>query len=410
MQKSLSTFSSNGMKFLKSLLRYRALFLGIALFIAAQFFFLFYADVAQVGSKQVVKEKRTWARTGSFIQKREGAKIVLFMGNSRMASGVIPGVFDKENGRKTRSYNLSLIGLQMSPHYFMMRDYLKHHDPPDYVFIDPSSGGFQVESFPSYAIQGAGLSEVIKYAYYRRNIDVLLNYIIPSRIHWPEVTRYFLGKLIQSSPKYLRDKHRAIYMGRFSGESAYEHNRKYFYESQYVDPHGTMKRSLDLLRENRGYYFIVEQSSENGSLVKEDIKRWFPNEFKRYFNDENLLNAPKETCESKRIEEGDEKVALPIFFEKFFDLMREYNIKVALTQSYILDVFKSEDCVPDEWRELKKRYDNVFILEDLVREQGYEYKYFSDPGHLNRRGAVEYTKRVAQAFRLLQKELEGLNE
>ena len=411
MPRNLFTFNFEWRKALEFLRKYRALLLGLSLFMLAQCFFLYYADVSQVGSKQVVKEKRIWAKEEGFIQRKKGAESVFFMGNSHIASGIIPNVFDEENDGKTYSYNLSLVGLQIPSHYFMMKDYLKRHDPPEYVLIDPTPGGFEIESFPSYAIQGASLFEVAQYAYYRKHIDVLLNYLFPSRLHWPEVTRYFLGKLIKSGPQYIKRKHQEIYLNRFAGEPVYGHNRKYFYESQYVDPDGSMKESLGLLRQNRGYYFIVEQSSEESSLTQEDLQKHFPTQFAKYLErKENQVFSPIDCASKMTIMKKNKQEKVPVFFDAFFGLMKRHNIKVVLIPAYVLDIFQGEDCMPDFWRMAMEKYDNVFTLENMTGSQKYSFEYFSDPGHLNRRGAIQYTKHIAEKFRLFREGLESCNE
>jgi len=375
-----------------------------------QKFFLFYSDIAQVGSKQVVKEKRMWANRKGYLNEQEGLKTVLFMGNSHIASGIMPEVFDEANDYNTHSYNLALVGLQIPSHYFMMKDYLKNHAPPDFIMVDPNEGGFQVESFPSYSIQGAGLLEVIQYAYYRKNIDVLLNYIIPSRVHWPEVARYFFGKTIQLFPQNIRDKHKEIYMNRFGDKEIYGHNREYFYESQYVDPEGYMKRSLELLRKERGYYFIIEQAKESNVVTDEYIKTFFPEAYAQYLKEGSYLEPDEELFKWKRKDQGRNPSRLPPFIKKFFNLTQKYNIKVILMQDYVLNIFEGDKSYSDLWKKIQENYDHVFILKNMLKSQKYGFKYFSDPGHLNRLGAVEHTKRVAKGFKDLMVELEKSNE
>jgi hypothetical protein len=357
----------------------RSLFLTVVFFLLAQVICLKISDITLEGSKTVVKYKREWARKKNRVKHVDGKDIVFFMGNSKIAAGIIPRVFDKENMNTTHAYNLALPALPLAPHYFMLKDYLRKNEAPQYIVMQLSIGGYQNKFFPIYAIQGAGLFEVLCYYSFRRDFSMVLNYLIPSRSYWPEVKRYCIGEILSVMPEEMRKMHRNRYYRRFRNKETYHHNWKYFYEAQYVSAKKYMEERKEYLKINRGYYYIIEQAAIGGKL---------PDDF-----------TPKRN-EKKRPKMTD----YDPFAERFFKLAEEHNIKIMLIESYQLSykgrkIDSENHKIPQSWISLKKRYENIGFSKNGFRPKLYPAHFFSDPTHLNPEGAERYTMEIAQEFR-----------
>lgn len=380
----------------------KTLILGLSLFIACQFMFLCTSNITQTASKQVVQEKRSWARAEGLIKAKTNKDLILFFGNSHMAAGIIPDVFDAVNGNTSTSYNLSLVGLQLPVHYFLLKDYLRHNPPPQYILLNPTFQGYDVESFPSYAIQGAGLREVILYAFYRKNMDVFFNYIFPARVHWPETIRYFTGKILALMPTKIRDLHKRLYLGRFGDREVWGHNRPYFYESQFIRPEELRRQRIKLLEKQRGYYYVIEESIIGGQVTE------------KYLNN---LGIHLEPCPSPLEDQAEGDIIPPIdpISDEFFQLARAKGIPIVLLPEYTMDHHQL-GCIETTGRYTMKdtalyqylhaRYGNVYSLTNYSKIE-YPYKLFSDPSHLNPQGAKIHTQNMAQAFKLLKEKLKN---
>ena len=416
--------SGRGVLFLKIWGQYPALLFALIAFAAMQFIVLKVSDVGQTASKQVVKEKRGWARTPGAIKTEPGKDLVFFFGNSHGAAGIVPEIFDSIS-KNTVSYNLCLVGLQLPPHYFMLKDYLEKNPPPQYIVMeDIFEHGFAVESFPSYAVQGAGFWEAAQYAFYSKNWEIFWNYAVPSRLHWPEAVRYFSGKALKMMPQEIRQWHRNVYLNRFENTAVWGHNREYFYDSQFGNPEQMRSERLRMLRKNRGYYYIVEESVVGGKVTKPYLKELgipiyesceeyaaSPGEGGKDFLTKNVGVPPGPSgkmirSDSKAGESIQKKISIPDsagpFFDDFFRLTQKYNIKIILIPPYVMRKFP-ERCGGANDRENKIReflsaQPNVYYLPDAARSRQYDYPYFSDPSHLNPEGAEKYTRALAEYF------------
>ncbi len=378
--------------------RFRPIVLATALFLLTQWISLAISDITQEGSKQVVKEKRRWARTkGKFINTAEKLDIVVF-GNSATAAGFIPEVFDEQNDGKTQSTNLALVGLQLAPHYFLLKDFLKYNDPPDWILLQYSTGGFEIESFPSFCVQAASPFEVVQYAWLRKNIDVILNYLIPSRLHWPEVLRYFTGKILLACPAKIKKLHKSIYLNQPDANQIYGRSRENFYESQFLDPERYHQAILRNLAKNRGYYYIAEQAAAAGVISTEYLQS-------------KDQSAGQEFAPNEELQPISAKP--PAYVKEFFELAQKHHIQIMLIPTYELDRteqqashFRPRTQVIKDLKKLQRIYPQLSLA---MEERGtilMDYRYFADPGHLNPRGAQLYTTMVAKEFQ----KLTGLSE
>jgi len=387
------------------------------LFACMQWLCLAVSDITQEGSKQVNKEKRIWARTPGAFQRQAGQQLVLVFGNSKIGAGFYPEVFDEVNQHKTNSYNMALIGLQLPPHYFLLKDFIKHNGAPDWILLQYSTGGFEIESFPSYSVQGAGFFEALQYAYYRKNLDVFLNYIIPSRLHWPEVTRYFFGKILQWMPQKIKDAHKNIYLNSPDANNIYGHNRKHFYESQFVYPEKYHQQIIEKLHQDRGYYYIAEQAAEGGVISAEYLVKvgaW--NAQQADGAGQDVVARINDVLAIDKLQDAQTAAEipreLPPFVEDFFKLTKENHIKVMIIDSYELSPTGRQPISFDkhihalaELKRLQERYPNIYFPLEAKGPMSMGFEYFSDPGHVNLEGAKKYTAILAQEYKELSASL-----
>ncbi len=348
------------------------LFAGI-LFFLVQLFFLRISDVAQEGSKQIVQYKREWARRDHSADMPQGRKLVVFMGASAMVSGLIPELFDQLNKNRTYSVNLALPALPLAPHYYMLRDYLQNNNKaPDYIIMTLLPGRFRYGYFESYAPQGAGFGEMLELFWHSKNDRLLINYFIPSRLHYREVFGFLWGRIVSLFPDEWRQWNRRAVYRFLQNLETYPHDWDHLYESIFVDPEGFREARLEKIRADRGYYYFVEQAAAGGSLPKK------------------LIAEPKQIV----YDENDP------FIAKFFRLTKENNIRVLIVSPFRLAFGdKSEkNGVADLWEKVAERYDHV-ALGPGPGDRYYGPEYFSDPAHVNRLGAERYTKELASEFR-----------
>ena len=385
----------------------KTLLLGIALFAGSQFIFLSTSNIAQTASKQIVQEKRNWAKKKGIITAAPNKDLIFFFGNSRMSAGIIPDIFDASNNNASTSYNLSLIGLQLPVHYFLLKDYLRHNVPPKYILLNPLSKGYDIESFPSYAVQGAGLEEIIPYAFYRKNMDIFFNFILPARLHWPETVRYFTGKILTLMPPGIRELHKKLYLERFGNKEIWGHNRPYFYESQFLRPEELHKNRIELLKKQRGYYYAIEESTIGGQVTEQFLTNVGI----------ELLDCPARLNEQNNNEQNEKTPSKEDFdalidplTRKFFRLTQEKGITVVLLPTYYmgrypLGCIATTGTPPRQpsplYKYLQATYNNIYVLPDSG-EIEYPFTLFSDPSHLNPEGAKMYTQRIAESFKQLR--------
>lgn len=351
----------------------KALGMALLLFLMTSFAFASMTGVSQDGARQVVNMKREWARN-HFIKREAGKELVFFMGNSKIAAGLVPEVFDQATGGMTHSYNLALPGLPLAPHYFLLADYLKTHPPPDMIILRLNKGGWNYFHFSEYAIQGAGIFEVLGYRKVIGNNDLFINYFLSPRLNWPFVKRFVLGKLYSFLPKDLQLRIRSAYEAEQVDREYYEHDWDYFFEAQFIRPEDRARERRQFVADHRGYYNFRENAVVGGALPKDYayVKKgdWAQSDYA-----------------------GEEDP----FVDKFFKLAESLGIRVMLINSYVLETEKG-DAMPRLWTDLASRYRNVILPEESARPQVMANQFFSDPLHLNQKGADLYSRYIASVF------------
>lgn len=349
------------------------------LFVFSQLLCLKMAAVTQPGSKQVTYYKREWCRTVRGMKVPPGRKLVFFMGSSQTMAGLVPAVFDKENGGFTCSYNLALPATRLAPSYFMLKDYLRNNPSPDYIIIRLEPGGFNGEVFSDYSLLGAGIAEAVQYAVLSRDSLVFLDYLVPSRLFWPEVKQYITGKFLRLMPERIKELYRDGYRKRYSGVS-YPYDWEAAYDAGYLHPELSRKENMAFVRRNRGYFFLFELSARGRSMPEGYSPRRIPRE---------NLGWDEKDC---------------AFLGKFLELTLKNNIKLILIPGYGMKQGRDAGDtrmknVPASWLKIRAEFQNVYFPEGELEYKLYSPALFSDPRHLNYRGACSYTRDVAREFR-----------
>lgn len=377
-------FSRNhfGSELKESALRLRPFWAAVILFAAASFLSLKIADVYQDSARHVVNVKRAWAKDPHFIQPEEGRDLVFFMGDSKIAAGLLPEEFDRAANGRTKSYNTSLPGLPLAPHYFWLKDYLENHKKeayPDYIVLRLKPAGWDFFHFLNYAIQGAGASEVFQYYFLTGNEEILINYFVPLRFNWPLIRRFIIGQGYRFSPESIKVKIKQKYRERQKGRETYAHDWEYFFETQFVRPFDRWKERKAVLEETRGRYGFREARSKTGSLPKT-----FRFVKKGEWGEAAAIEGVKDP-----------------FVEKFFELTRKSGIRVILINDYIMpsqEKTEQTEKVPEFWKDLARHYEHVTIMPGAEKAQVYPNSLFSDPLHLTKEGAEQFSAYIAGQF------------
>ncbi len=356
----------------------RAFLVTLLLLAATGFLSFRIADVAQEGTKQAVRCKREWARQKNAFLPPADRDTVLFFGNSTMGAGIIPELFDAENNNTTYAVNFSLPALPLAPHYFLLKDFLKNHPPPRYIIMTLSPEGFSSELFPYYAVLNASLPEIAQYALLRKNADIIVNFILPWKLYWPEVKRYAIGKMIMAMPQGWKEAIRKKYADRGAGDETYRHGWEKLFDLRYIAVERSAREREKILKDGRGYYFIAEQSIMGGAMPADYAAT------EANGQEEQKILPPEAAFKESEMHDP--------FISRFFDLARSRNITV---------IRKSPAPAgsPGLWKFLKSKYPNIYFSPDHRTPRLYAPRYFSDPVHVNQAGAERFTKEIAQEFR-----------
>jgi hypothetical protein len=278
---------------------------------------------------------------------KDGAALVCESKREMVRSGVVghkkvPAEFDRLSGGRTYSYNLALPALPIGSSFFILKDYLSVHPPPQYIVLELYTNRFKEWNiFDYYAAQGmSGTSELSSLVKHMPRKSILLNYLFPFRMYKYHIpgylfNRFFRPARIESQLK----KNQAILTG---------------------------------ILENRGYYFIAEQA------VTEDLTR-------------------KQRGPGKAAPEYD-PFSDP-YVTLFFDLAERHNIRVLLIQPmYLPGKYQQALRIPAQFKAIMERYPNAKMAVEGWKLKFYEPGYFADPTHLKREGALRYTKEIYEEF------------
>lgn len=347
---------------------------ALMIFFAAQELVLHLTQYTQDAAAQIVWAKRQWVRETSRWKAPRDKNLVFFMGDSKIAGGIIPEVFDRET-ENTYSYNLSLPGMPLGPHYFLIEEYLKRNPPPKAIVMKLDLGLFDFFFFKSNALRGAGLREAADYAIWDNDGSILVNYFFPIRYFWPDAKRYVVSRIYKILPPLIQDRIKRKYLENVEDRETYEHNWEEYFETRYISPEKRTRDRQRVLEKGRGYYYFEEQAALRGHLprnYKHDLQKYPPK--KLYAED-----------------------PYP-YLEKLLNLAEAYGIKIILIQPYEHQHLREKRAIPALWRNVLAKHPKVVRWANADVKY-YEPDYFSDPLHLTREGAEHYTGIIAAEYR-----------
>lgn len=302
------------------------------------------------GAAQVCETKRQMIRSGDihYVKDKDN---VLFLGTSRILAGVAPTYFDELNGGKTFSYNLALPGLPISSAYFVLRDYLEKNPPPQYVVMQLYINRCRsCTLYNYYAVQGLKRpAEILSLFKHMANKAIIFNYIFPFRMYKFHTARYIFDSIFMPARiRSIRKKNNAI---------------------------------LNRMKENRGYYFIEEQAVAADNML--------PGDFAEEGGGGESIN--KASSYDPFVDP---------YVKMFFDLARDHGVKVLLIQPpYRERQYLQYEEMPLQYAVLLNQYNNVWIAQEGWKLKFYENCFFSDPTHLNKEGAQQYTGEIYGEFK-----------
>ena len=246
----------------------------VVLFALSQSWFRNIALMYTDKTKQVVAFKRDWVRSVGFLRDSSGKDSVFFIGTSKITAGIIPEEFDNRLNGRVYSYNLALPALPLAPHFFMLEDYLKRNKPPKYIILQLETDGFRHYLFAAYSIMGAGLNEVLRYSYLAGNAEIIWSHIYPLGSFWPNIKKSCLIQALSFLPSGFREAHKTAFLREASLSETYKHDWEYIYQSEYAAPEKAARELRENLIKSRGYYYVIEQAMNSGSLSEDYIPPW----------------------------------------------------------------------------------------------------------------------------------------
>ncbi|UCC39603.1 MAG: hypothetical protein JSV96_17785 [Candidatus Aminicenantes bacterium] len=300
------------------------------------------------GASIICESKRNFVRSGNLIYT-ENNKNILFMGNSRVLSGIQPLLFDSLSGGETLSYNLALPALSIGPYYFQLRDYLENYPPPDCILLELKiNTGRNLALFDHYANQGtSGWKEMYSYLLNVENKGAVLNYFFPIRMYKNYIPKYLLYSIFD---------HDAL-------SKTHKHNMSI----------------VNQMMADRGYYLIKEQALFPDLRLPEGYGIKKRERAKKGFQFDPFKDP---------------------YVKKFFNLTQERKIRVQLIQPvYRINQFLQYETVPYQFQIILEKFKNVIVAPNGWKAKFYDNSYFADLVHLNPEGAQRYTREIFSEFK-----------
>jgi hypothetical protein len=306
------------------------------------------ARIYKDGASIVCEQKRIAVRDQKWSVSDTEDKInILYFGASGILSAIIPEVFDSLMKNRTYSLNLALPALPIGPYYHYLKDFLKHNPPPEYIIMTYHVDGEPMLLSETYGNQGINFpGELFSYFIHRKDKNQIVNYLLPLHVYRGPIFKYLYYSLFDPS-----------------------HIQR------------TKKRNdkiVEAMIEDRGYYFIREQSRFPDGKLPADYR----------------ADTDCPDCKMKLYDPESD-----VYVDKFFKLTEKLNTEVLLVMHPVRrGSYKQFDSVPDPLQKLMRQYENISIPSDMELPF-YENRYFSDPHHLNSQGAIRFTGEIAEVFR-----------
>lgn len=299
------------------------------------------------GAAMVCETKREMIRTGD-IHYKKGKVNVLFLGTSRVLAGIKPAYFDELTEGKTFSYNLALPGLAIGSYYFVLRDYLEKNPPPRYVIMQLRINRCRnCKMYYYYASQGVTtLDERVSLFKNNQDKSIIFNFIFPFRMYKFHTVRYIYDRVLRPSRiRQTQKKNRTI---------------------------------LNRMIKNRGYYFIEEQAVAQDNILPE-----------------GFIKEPRDSIHQASSYDP----FIDPYTKLFFDLALEHQVNVLLVQPvYREHQYLQYGEMPLQYVSILDQYSNVSMAKEGWKLRFYKNQFFSDPVHLNKDGAVRYTREIYMEF------------
>ncbi len=321
-------------------------FIGIIIIVILNLLSIRYSSKYKDSASLLGQEKREAVREGVFSYVKEKNNI-LFLGSSDLMTGIIPELFDSLSGDKTYSLNLALPALPIGPNYFTLIDYLDNNPAPEYLVLTLTLDDHPEILFAKNGTQGINFPrEVLSYFVYKKDKDVVLNYLLPCHLYMGEMIRYSFNEILHVLSQ--KDKHMVINKG----------------EAISI---------IDQMIIDRGFYSISNQG-KNDSL----------------FMPENYIDSTDNNEELRTYGNfGDP------YLKKFLNLTKEREIKVLLVNYPVRkNRFKEIEAIHPEIQKILDNNSHIRFSEEGWKSKIYKNKYFADPKHLNMSGAEKYTREI----------------
>ena len=201
----------------------------------------------------LISEKRDWIRDGGISDDQiDTKKKIVVFGDSRIACGFSPTVFDSLSSEKTFTVNLAQMYSDARRYYFILDDFINNNYVPDYVVLHPSYKRYYKRA------HNGSLKEIIYYSFYAsdRNVSIGVNYIFPvTNITFNRILRFFEYYCIDKS-KYKNKNNLVTDMinqrGNYFWENKYKRLTKnpkieaIKIEDVTIDPHGEYMEDIDM--------------------------------------------------------------------------------------------------------------------------------------------------------------------
>jgi hypothetical protein len=304
-------------------------------------------DVYKDGAAFVCETKREMVRSGE-IHPKKGKVNVLFMGTSHILAGIVPDEFDRLSSGRTYSYNLALPALGIGSSYFILKDWLEHGSPPQYVVMELYiKQSRHDKAYNYYANQGiSGISEAFAMAGGQPDKSILLDYFFPFRMYKYQIPVYVFDSMFRPSRiRRAKKNNRAI---------------------------------LKQMTAARGYYYIAEQAA----APKQQIPETVPGEQESPVKSQSQYDPYQDPL-----------------LEKFFRFTAEHDIKVLLIQppTFAGRLLQNET-MPHQYRAILDRFAHVKMAKEGWKLNFYDRKLFADQFHLSKKGALLYTRNIYKEF------------
>jgi hypothetical protein len=231
--------------------------------------------------------KRDWIRS-NISELSDDKKLIITLGDSKIASSFLPDIFDKELNYKTFSLNLAMVTHDVTRNLYVLQDFLKFNKKPDYILVYLSYERILLSSL------NENWDERLYYYNKNKNNIFLVDYFFPA-INKNKVNNVLINsvKLISLNKKseesindMLNDKGAYYWLGKYTSIG----KAKKFFDLN-IDP------DKNIHQINKAYLVEIEKFLEFTTKNKIKVVIIFPPLIE---NTIKINNLPKEYLEIKK--------------------------------------------------------------------------------------------------------------